>query len=523
MEAAVQRLYAEQDDVTGVVLTSAKKTFFAGGNLKSMVTATAGRRRGDLHDGRGRQGQPPPPRDLPPPGRRRHQRRRTRRRPRDRAGGQPSHRRRRPLGEDRPARGHARPAARRRRRHPRRTHARPAVGADGRAACPGTQFDPQGALAKGLVDELVADPRGARPGREGVDRSATSDDEDAAKNPWDRAGYRMPGGTPKTPALAQFLPAFPALLRKQTKGAVYPAPRAIMSAAVEGAQVDFDTASRIEIRYFTDLVVNQQAKNMIQAFFFDLQAINSGSLRPAGHRALEGHQGRRPRRRDDGRRHRLLVCPRRHAGRAQGRLDRERREGQGLHRQAQRQGRRARQAHAGEGRRAARPDHRRPPTRPTSPAATSSSRPSSRTRRSRPRSSPRSRRSSTTTRCCAPTPRRCRSPSWPTGVDRPADFIGLHFFSPVDKMPLVEIIRGEETSDVALAKAYDVVQQIRKTPIVVNDSRGFYTSRVIGTQINEGLSDARRGRPPGVARARGDVGRLPGRRRSRSATSSTWS
>ena len=75
-----------------------------------------------------------------------------------------------------------------------------------------------------------------------------------------------------------------------------------------------------------------------------------------------------------------------------------------------------------------------------------------------------------------------------TGVDRPADFIGLHFFSPVDKMPLVEIIKGKETSDEALAKAYDVVQQIRKTPIVVNDSRGFYTSRVIGYMVNEGLA-----------------------------------
>ena len=74
------------------------------------------------------------------------------------------------------------------------------------------------------------------------------------------------------------------------------------------------------------------------------------------------------------------------------------------------------------------------------------------------------------------------------GVDRPKDFIGLHFFSPVDKMPLVEIIRGKETSDEALAKAYDVVQQIKKTPIVVNDSRGFYTSRVIGTMVNEGLA-----------------------------------
>ncbi len=74
------------------------------------------------------------------------------------------------------------------------------------------------------------------------------------------------------------------------------------------------------------------------------------------------------------------------------------------------------------------------------------------------------------------------------GVDRPADFIGLHFFSPVDKMPLVEIIRGKETTDETLAKAYDVVKQIKKTPIVVNDSRGFYTSRVIGTQVMEGLA-----------------------------------
>src|SRR5690606_40546315 len=74
------------------------------------------------------------------------------------------------------------------------------------------------------------------------------------------------------------------------------------------------------------------------------------------------------------------------------------------------------------------------------------------------------------------------------GVDRPKDFIGLHFFSPVDKMPLVEIIRGKQTSDEALAKAYDVVQQIRKTPIVVNDSRGFYTSRVIGFMVNEGMA-----------------------------------
>ena len=82
------------------------------------------------------------------------------------------------------------------------------------------------------------------------------------------------------------------------------------------------------------------------------------------------------------------------------------------------------------------------------------------------------------------------------GVQRPADFIGLHFFSPVDKMPLVEIIRGERTGDAALARAFDLVRQIRKTPIVVNDSRGFFTSRVIGQFINEGVAMIGEGADP---------------------------
>ena len=98
-----------------------------------------------------------------------------------------------------------------------------------------------------------------------------------------------------------------------------------------------------------------------------------------------------------------------------------------------------------------------------------------------------------------------------TGVDRPADFIGLHFFSPVDKMPLVEIIRGAATSGRRLASAYDVVQQIRKTPIVVNDSRGFYTSRVIGTMVNEGLAMLAEGVHPVSLERAATQGGLPRR------------
>src|SRR4029077_15011290 len=95
-----------------------------------------------------------------------------------------------------------------------------------------------------------------------------------AVQPWDVKGYKIPGGTPTTPSLAQNLPAFPANLRKQIKGANYPAPHHIMAAAVEGEQVDFDSAIEIEGRYFVDLATGQVSKNMIQAFFFDLQAVS---------------------------------------------------------------------------------------------------------------------------------------------------------------------------------------------------------------------------------------------------------
>src|SRR3954447_24186844 len=90
---------------------------------------------------------------------------------------------------------------------------------------------------------------------------------------------------------------------------------------------------------------------------------------------------------------------------------------------------------------------------------------------------------------------------------RPADFIGLHFFSPVDKMPLLEIIKGEQTSDETLYRALDVAAQIRKTPIVVNDSRGFFTSRVIGTFINEGIAMLGEGVPaPSIEQASSQAG-----------------
>ncbi|MGH3362422.1 MAG: 3-hydroxyacyl-CoA dehydrogenase NAD-binding domain-containing protein, partial [Nocardioides sp.] len=347
----------------------------------------------------------------------------------------------------------------------------------------GTRFKPGVAKEKGLVDEVVATREELVPAA----KAWIQANPEAVQNPWDDPAYKMPGGTPSHPKLAQFLPAFPALLRQQTKGAVYPAQRAILSAAVEGAQVDFDTASRIESRYLTNLIVNQNSKNMIQAFFFDLQAINAGKLRPEGIPPFKAT--------------RVGVLG---AGMM----------GAGIAYSCARAGMQvvlkdvevanAEKGKAYSEKLNAKAIERGKLTQEKSDELLA---------RIAPTADP-----ADLAGCDLVIEAVFEDPSLKhrvfgeiaphvnddallcsntstlpitelaTGVDRPKDFIGLHFFSPVDKMPLVEIIRGEQTSDEALAKAYDVVQQIRKTPIVVNDSRGFYTSRVIGTMVNEGLA-----------------------------------
>ena len=137
---------------------------------------------------------------------------------------------------------------------------------------------PAKAKEMGLVDELVATQEELVPAAKAWIKANPE-----AQQPWDaEKKYRIPGGTPSTPSLAVNLPAFPANLRKQTKGANYPALKHIMAVAVEGAQVDFDSALEIETRYFVDLVTGQVAKNMIQAFFFDLQKVSGDRGRPEG-------------------------------------------------------------------------------------------------------------------------------------------------------------------------------------------------------------------------------------------------
>jgi 3-hydroxyacyl-CoA dehydrogenase/enoyl-CoA hydratase/3-hydroxybutyryl-CoA epimerase len=347
----------------------------------------------------------------------------------------------------------------------------------------GTRFNPKKAKDAGLVDELVDSVEDVVPAAKAWIKA----NPEAHTQPWDAKGYKMPGGSPSSPALAAILPSFPSLLRTQLKGAPMPAPRAILAAAVEGAQVDFDTASRIESRYFTELATGHVAKNMIQAFFFDLQAINAGGSRPegiaktpitkvgvlgagmmgAGIAYVSAKAG-----------YDVVLKDVTLEAAQKGKAYSEKLEAKALERgrtteekskaflakitptadpkdfagvdfviEAVFESQELKHKVFGEIEDIVEPNAILGSNTSTLPIT-----------------------------------------GLATGVKRQEDFIGIHFFSPVDKMPLVEIIKGEKTSDEALARVFDYTLAIGKTPIVVNDSRGFYTSRVIGTFINEALA-----------------------------------
>ncbi|WP_422738024.1 3-hydroxyacyl-CoA dehydrogenase NAD-binding domain-containing protein [Micromonospora sp. WMMD729] len=352
----------------------------------------------------------------------------------------------------------------------------------------GRRMRPADALAAGIVDEVVDTPA------EMLDRArAWIAANPQPKQPWDRPDYRMPGGTPASRSLAAQLPAFPATLRKQLKGARLPAPEAILATAVEGAQVDLDTALTVETRHLIGLLTGQVAKNMIGAFFFDLKAVNGGAARPsvdvppvrrvavlgagmmgAGIAYACASAG-------------LDVVVRDVSAEAAGRA-REHAE--------RLLARRVRKGRATEA------DARTVLDRITTTDQVDAlagcdavieavfEDPALKQKvfaEVLPVLAPDALLASNTSTLPIT--------GLAKGVDRPADFIGMHFFSPVDRMPLLEIVVGEQTGDVALARAFDLGRRIGKTPIVVNDGRGFFTSRVIGRFLDEAVGMVAEGVP----------------------------
>ncbi len=349
----------------------------------------------------------------------------------------------------------------------------------------GKTFNPAAAKGLGLVHDLVApgDNAAAEMKSKALAWIAANP---TAQHPWEAKGYKVPGGLPSSPVVAGMLAVAPAMIKKQTRG-LYPAPEAIMACMVEGLQVDVETALRLESRALAKLMSGINAKAMINTFFFNLNAIKSGASRPAGIAKYKpakvgllgaGMMGAgiayvqaskgiatvlkdvSQEKADTGKGYAAKIT--------QGRVDKSR---MTADKQAEILSR----------------------IQPTGALddlkgcdliieAVFENRDlkAKVTKETEPLLAPGGFFASNTSTLPIT--------GLATASADAKKFIGIHFFSPVDKMQLVEIIKGKATDDETVARAYDYVQALGKFPIVVNDSRGFFTSRVFGTFVMEGAA-----------------------------------
>ncbi|HIV71825.1 MAG TPA: enoyl-CoA hydratase/isomerase family protein [Candidatus Aquabacterium excrementipullorum] len=307
-----------------------------------------------------------------------------------------------------------------------------------------------------------------------------------AAAPWDTKGFRIPGGDSKSPAVVQVLAIAPSMANAKAHGN-YPAITHIMSCLFEGCLLDFDAASQVESRYFAACVVSQTSKNMIGTLWHQLNAIKKGQSRPKG--PAESKVKKLG----------ILGAGMMGAGIAYvsakvgidvvlldttiENADKGKAYSQGLLDKAVARGRST-------------PD-KRDALLARIKTTTSYADLEGCDLVIEAVFEDRAIKAECTKQTEAVIPASAvyasNTSTLPiTGLaqasSRPQNFIGLHFFSPVDKMPLVEIIVGKDTSDETLARGFDYVLQIGKTPIVVNDKRGFYTSRVFTTYIMEGMA-----------------------------------
>ena len=328
-----------------------------------------------------------------------------------------------------------------------------------------------------------------------------------ARQPWDQPKFRFPGGDSRSPAMARLWSLAPAVAAAKSCGN-YPAITHIMSSVFEGGLLDFDAASVVESRYFAACSMSQQSRNLINTLWYQLNAVRKGSSRPAagpparvdklgvlgagmmggGIAYVAAKAGIDVVLLDS-----TLDAAQRGKAYSQGLLDKAVRKGRST--AGQRDALLARitpttdyaQLAACElvidavfEDRAVKADVTRQAEAVIGAGALFAS--------------------NTSTLPIS---------GLAQASKRPASFIGLHFFSPVDRMPLVEIIVGAQTSDDTLARAFDFVLQIGKTPIVVNDSRGFYTSRVFGTYVMEGMALLKEGVHPRSIEAAGLQAGMP--------------
>jgi len=341
----------------------------------------------------------------------------------------------------------------------------------------GKMVSPDKAKSAGLIDEVVDDPVAAA--REWV---LNAKDADLVK-PWDAKGYKMPGGAPYHPAGFMNFVGANALVNGKTQGA-FPAAKALLSAVYEGALVPFDTALKIEARWFTNVLMNPSSGAMIRSLFLNKEALEKGAVRPKG---VPDQRVKKVGVLGAGMMGAGIALVSAQAGIEVVLIDRDQ--------AAADKGKAYSEAYMDKGiaRKKATPEKKEallnlitatPDLTQLAdvdliieavfedPAV----------------------KAEMTKKVEAIIPEDCifasNTSTLPiTGLakasSRPEQFIGIHFFSPVERMLLVEIIKGKETGDRAVAKSLDYVRQIRKTPIVVNDARFFYANRCIIPYGNE--------------------------------------
>jgi 3-hydroxyacyl-CoA dehydrogenase/enoyl-CoA hydratase/3-hydroxybutyryl-CoA epimerase len=363
----------------------------------------------------------------------------------------------------------------------------------------GSSWRPNDAKGTGVVHEVVAK------GSEVEAAKAWIKGGGKAVQPWDDKSFKLPGGGPYHPAGIQNFLVGNAMLRKQSYGN-YPAVLNLMKAVYEGTQVPMDAALRIETRYFIKTLMTPQAQAMIRSLFLSKQELDKGAVRPAGIPA------------SDAKKVTVIGAGMMGAGiayvqalagiqtilidRSQEDADKGKAHVEGLLKKRLSRGQITQDRYdALLASVIATTDYDQIKGSDLVIEAVFENREikADVTKRAEAQLEPGAVFGSNTSTLPI------------TGLAeasvRPEDFIGIHFFSPVDKMMLVEIIRGEKTGQAAIARALDYVMKIKKTPIVVDDGRGFYTSRCFGTYVAEGMAMLEEGYAPALI---DNIGRMTG-------------
>lgn len=366
----------------------------------------------------------------------------------------------------------------------------------------GKKLDPERALKAGLVDELANSAEALV-----AKAKVWIDSNPEVSQPWDQKGFKIPGGPVLHPKNYMLFTAGNALLTQKSYNN-YPAPQAIMACLYEGLQLDFDTGMKVESRYFRHLLTTPEAEHMIRTLFFGMTALGNGSKRPkdipksqpkkvgvlgagmmgAGIAYAAANVGIEVVLKDvnqeaaeKGKSYTAKV------------LSKKVKRGQMTEAQVQEKLNLIKATDKAEDLAGvdliieAVTENRELKEKVIKEAESV---------------------------LVEGTLISSNTSTLPiTGLSEfsrnPENFIGLHFFSPVDKMPLVEIIMGKGTSQEALAKSLDFVMALKKTPIVVNDGRGFFTSRVFGTYVNEGMALLKEGVAPALIENAGRMAGMP--------------